>query len=310
MQWIGIKAVFEHQEPEVTAEIIAASFFEAGMRGVVIESPAVEIPEGAYADDDLVMPQHNAVATYVPENEELPALVENLRAILDALKLTAGFTYELKFETLDERDWAEAWKEHFYPVRLSERIVVKPSWREYAPEPRDLLLEIDPGMAFGTGTHPTTALCVSLIEKYLQPGDRFLDIGCGSGILMLAAAKLGASAVVGVDNDALATGITCENMVLNGFGPERYQAVTGHLAHDVNGVFDFAAANILAPVIKELLPDLPEKLKKGGIAIFSGLLNRDRQTMETAIGAAGFALLETRLEKDWIAIAGKLIWVC
>lgn len=307
MQWIGIKAVFEHQEPEVTAEIIATGFFEAGMKGVVIESPVVEIPEGAYTDDDLVMPEDNAVATYVPESAELPAQVENLRVILDELKLTAGFTYELKFETLDERDWAEAWKEHFYPVRLSERIVVKPSWREYAPEPRDLILEIDPGMAFGTGTHPTTALCVSLIEKYLQPGDRFLDIGCGSGILMLAAAKLGASFVVGVDNDALATGITCENMRLNGFDHERYQAVTGHLAHDVSGVFDFAAANILAPVIKELLPDLPKKLKKGGIAVFSGLLNRDRDSMETAISAAGFKLLETRVEKDWIAIAGKLI---
>lgn len=307
MQWIGIKAVFEHQEPEVTAEIIAAGFFEAGMKGVVIESPSVEIPEGAYTDADLVMPEDNAVATYVPENETLPAQVENLRAILDELKLTAGFTYELKFETLDERDWAEAWKEHFYPVRLSERIVVKPSWREYAPGPQDLILEIDPGMAFGTGTHPTTALCVSLIEKYLQPGDRFLDIGCGSGILMLAAIKLGASFAVGVDNDALATGITCENMALNGLGPERYRAVTGHLAQDVSGVFDFAAANILAPVIKELLPDLPQTLKKGGIAVFSGLLNRDRQAMETAITAAGFALLETRAEKDWIAIVGKLI---
>ena len=307
MQWIGIKAVFEHPEPEVTAEIIATGFFEAGLKGVVIESPAVEIPEGAYTDDDLVMPEDNAVASYVPESEELPQLVENLRVILDELKLSAGFTYELKFETLNERDWAEAWKEHFYPVRLSERIVVKPSWREYAPEPQDLILEIDPGMAFGTGTHPTTALCVRLIEKYLKPGDSFLDIGCGSGILMLAAAKLGAGDIVGVDNDALATGITCENMALNGFGDNAYRAITGHLAHDVNQMFDFAAANILAPVIKELLPDLPQVLKKGGLAVFSGLLNRDRAEMEAAIAAAGFELLETRLEKDWIAIAGKLI---
>lgn len=307
MQWIGIKAVFEHQEPEITAEIIAAGFFEAGLKGVVIESPAVEIPEGAYTDNDLVMPDYNAVASYVPESEELPALVENLRVILDELKLTAGFTYALKFETLDERDWAEAWKEHFHPVRLSERIVVKPSWREYTPEPLDLILEIDPGMAFGTGTHPTTALCVRLIEKYLQPGASFLDIGCGSGILMLAAARLGAGSIVGVDNDALATGITCENMALNGFANDRYQAVTGHLAHNVHQKFDFAAANILAPVIKELLPDLPKVLKKGGIAVFSGLLNRDRTEMETFIVTAGFELVETRLEKDWIAIVGKLI---
>lgn len=307
MQWIGIKAVFEHAEPELIAEIIAAGFFDAGLKGVVIESPAIEISEGAFTDDDLVMPEDNAVASYVPENEELPLLVENLRAVLDDLKITAGFTYELKFETLDERDWAEAWKEHFYPVRLSERIVVKPSWREYAPEADDLILEIDPGMAFGTGTHPTTALCVRLIEKYLKPGDSFLDIGCGSGILMLAAAKLGAGEIVGVDNDALATGITCENMRLNNVDAEQYRAITGHLAHDVNQTFDFAAANILAPVIKELLPDLPKVLRKGGIAVFSGLLNRDRAIMEAAISAAGFELLETRIEKDWIAIAGKLI---
>lgn len=307
MQWIGIKAVFEHNEPEMTAEIIATGFFEAGLKGVVIESPFVEVPAGAFVDNDLVMPRENAVASYVPENGDLPELVESLRVTLDALALTAGFTYELRFETLDERDWAEAWKEHFYPVRLSRRIVVKPSWREFDAKPHDLVLEIDPGMAFGTGTHPTTALCVKLIEEYLRPGDRFLDIGCGSGILMLAAAKLNAGYIAGVDNDALATGITCENMALNGIEPARYQVITGHLAHDVNQMFDMAAANILAPVIKELLPDLPKTLKRGGIAVFSGILNRDRANMEAAVISNGFALLQTMREKDWIAIVGKLL---
>lgn len=306
MQWIAVKAVFEHEEPELAAEIIATAFFEQDLKGVVIENPAIELPEGAFTDDDLVFPDETAVSSYLPETEELPAKIEGLRIALDELALSAGFKYELQFETLDERDWAEAWKEHFYPVRLSERIVVKPSWREFDASPADIVLEIDPGMAFGTGTHPTTALCVRLIEEYMGMGTSFLDIGCGSGILMLAAASLGARPVLGVDNDPVAVAVTCENMALNDISAGQYQAICGNLANDVHQQFSLVAANILAPAIKELLPEMAQVLQPGGVAIFSGLLNRDRAIMEQAVADAGFEILQTPVEQDWIAIAARL----
>lgn len=307
MKWIAVKAVFEHEQPEMAAEIIAAGFFELDLKGVMIESPAVELPEGAFYDGDLIMPKENAVSSVLPETRELPGKIENLRVILDDLAKSAGFTYELKFETLDERDWAEAWKEHFYPIRLSDRIVIKPTWREFRPQGRDLIVEIDPGMAFGTGSHPTTAMCVSLIEDYLAGGQTVLDIGSGSGILMLAALKLGAGFVAGVDNDPVAVDVATENMQVNHIEPARYRLMCGHLAKDEHQHFDMVTANILAPIIKELLPDMPKVLKKGGVAIFSGILNRDRDEMEAVVAFHGFQLLETRVEQDWIAIAARLM---
>ena len=119
MKYIGIKAKFEADNPELAAEIIAAGFFDLDLKGVVIESPEYEVPEGAYTDEDLIMPTDNAVTSYVLEDDTLLEKVENLTVILDNLSKTAGFTYKLEFITLDERDWAEAWKDHFYPVRLS-----------------------------------------------------------------------------------------------------------------------------------------------------------------------------------------------
>lgn len=306
MQWIAVKAIFEHEDPELTAEIIATAFFEQDLKGVVIESPAIELPEGAFTDDDLIFPKETAVASYLPETEDLPGKIESLRIALDELAVSAGFKYELQFETMDERDWAEAWKEHFYPVRLSERIIVKPSWREFEACPGQIVLEIDPGMAFGTGTHPTTALCVRLIEEYMGMGTSFLDIGCGSGILMLAAAALGARPVLGVDNDPVAVAVTSENMALNDISEGQYQVICGNLADNVHKKFTLAAANILAPAIKELLPDLPKVLLPGGIIIFSGLLNRDRAELEQAVTAAGLEILQSPVEQDWLAIAARL----
>jgi ribosomal protein L11 methyltransferase len=119
------------------------------------------------------------------------------------------------YARIDEQDWAEAWKAYFWPEKITDLIVVKPSWREYPAEPQEIVLEIDPGMAFGTGTHPTTSLCIRMIQTHLKPGDAFLDVGTGSGILMIAAAKLGAGTVCGVDNDEVAVTVAEKNLLAN-----------------------------------------------------------------------------------------------
>jgi len=164
----------------------------------------------------------------------------------------------------------------FYPERVGRHIVVKPTWRDYTPQPGDKVLEIDPGMAFDTGTHPTTSLCIGLMEKHLRPGRSFLDVGTGSGILMAAAAKLDAGRGLGIDNDPLAVEIAGNNLRLNGADPEKFTVATGDLVSVVTGSYDLVAANILSEVIVRLLDDLPEKTTPGGIVITSGIIEKNQ----------------------------------
>ena len=192
------------------------------------------------------------------------------------------YTVGLKGVVIDDpvadpdEDWAHAWKAFFYPERVGRHIVVKPTWRDYTPQPGDKVLEIDPGMAFDTGTHPTTSLCIGLMEKHLRPGGSFLDVGTGSGILMAAAAKLEAGRGLGIDNDPLAVEIAGNNLRLNGADPEKFTVATGDLVSVVTGSYDLVAANILSEVIVRLLDDLPEKTTPGGIVITSGIIEKNQ----------------------------------
>ena len=160
-------------------------------------------------------------------------------------------------------------------------------------------------MAFGTGTHPTTSLCVRLIEAGLKPGDSFLDIGTGSGILMVVAGKLGARRLCGIDRDELAVRIASENLGRNGIGAERFDLVQGSLAAPFQGRFDVVAANILTHVVLELLGDVPRVLKPGGIFICSGIIEENKNLVVGRMTAMGFEALDVRLQEGWVAIAGR-----
>ena len=171
--------------------------------------------------------------------------------------------YQLSYKELDEEDWAEAWKAFFEPLKVGKKIVVKPTWCNYTADPGDIVLELDPGMAFGTGTHPTTALCIRLIEDYIHLGDSFLDIGTGSGILMIAAARLGAGFVCGLDKDTVAVRVAAYNLRLNGLNPRHYSLRTGNLLEGIKDKYNLITANIFTHVILELLDDLPRALNAG-----------------------------------------------
>ena len=185
-------------------------------------------------------------------------------------------------------------------------MVVKPTWREYEAGSDDIVIELDPGMAFGTGTHPTTALCLGMIEKYLKKGVAFLDVGTGSGILMIAAAKLGAGRLFGIDKDEVAIDIAAKNLEINHIDPRKFRLTTGNLGRQLTDSFDFVAANIFTPVILELLTDIPRLLTPGGVFLCSGIIRENQKSVLLAMAGLDFEILETATREEWVAIAGRL----
>ena len=167
-------------------------------------------------------------------------------------------------------------------------------------------MEIDPGMAFGTGTHPTTSLCIEMIEAYLQKGDAFLDIGTGSGILMATAAKLGADRLIGIDNDVLAVEIARKNLLLNTVNPENFDVFAGDLAETISAKFNFVAANILTEAIVRLLDHVRKILADGGVFVCSGILEENKERVLSKMEKLGFDILDTVIQEKWVAIAGRL----
>ena len=228
------------------------------------------------------------------------------RSGLERLRERTGIAYRMVCRKIDEQDWAESWKAYFWPQEITPRLVVKPTWREYAPKNGQIVIEIDPGMAFGTGTHPTTALCAQMIETALKPGDRMLDVGTGSGILMIIAARLGASRMLGVDNDEVAVETARKNLLLNQIDPGTFEVVQGNLIDGVTGTFDLVTANILSDVIIRLLNDIPRVLAPGGLFVASGIIEENCGKVLEKMEQAGLTAVETIIREKWAAIRARL----
>lgn len=305
MPYIEARVTFDHPDPELAGDLIAGAFFDFDLQGVVVEDPWLE-PEEDWAEDAVARPAAHAVIGYLPEDERLDGRRLRLEEEVDRLGNHIGLVYRVSYRQIDEQNWAESWKAFFWPQKIGTRIVVKPSWRDYRAEPGELVIELDPGMAFGTGTHPTTALCVQLIESHLKSGDSFLDIGTGSGILILAAAKLGAGRLCGGDRDRTAVRVAAENLQRNGVDRRCACLVQGSLAEPFKGRFDVVAANILTLVIVDLLNDIPRVLRNDGLFICSGIIDQNRELVVGKMRDMGFELVEIRQKEGWVAIAAKL----
>jgi ribosomal protein L11 methyltransferase len=304
MKYIEARVTFDHPNPELAGDLIAGAFFDFELQGVVVEDPGLE-PEEEWAEDALARPAAHAVVGYLPEDERLDGHRQRLVEEVAMLGNHIGLVYRVSYRQVDEQNWAESWKAFFWPQKIGERIVVKPSWRDYRAASGDLVIELDPGMAFGTGTHPTTALCVQLIESHLKHGDSFLDIGTGSGILMLAAAKLGAGRLCGGDRDGTAMRIAAENLNRNGIDRQSACLVQGSLAESFKGRFDVVAANILTHVIIELLDDILRVLKNKGLFICSGIIEQNKDLVAGKMRTMNFDLIEIREKEGWVAVAGR-----
>ena len=306
MQWIQARVIFDHSDPRLAEELISDIFYGMALQGVVVESPDPEPSDpnryGEWWDETLQRPDRHAVIGYIPRTPDADQKIEILESELARLKADHGIEARPVYETVDEEDWAEAWKAYFWPLKVGRRVVVKPTWREYVPEPEDLVLEIDPGMAFGTGTHPTTALCIQMLEAHLAPGMSLLDVGTGSGILMIAARKLGAGRIFGVDTDPVAVTVAEKNLRLNGISD--FDLAAGSLS-GVQGRFDLVAANILSEVILALLPDIHRVLGPKGIFIGSGIIQENGDAVIAGMKALDFEILEVRAREGWVAIVGR-----
>jgi len=305
MKWIEAKVIFDHQDDALAADLISDLFYDFGLQGVVVDDPELQ-PEEDWAEDAIGRPTQNAITGYFHKDGQADARCKTLEEKLTGLVERLGGFYRVSYKELDDQDWAHAWKAYFWPQKISPTVVVKPTWRGYSAASDDIVIELDPGMAFGTGTHPTTALCINMIEKHLRKGDSFLDVGTGSGILMIAAAKFGAARLCGIDKDEVAVEVAAQNLELNQVNPKIFRLTNGDLVADVNESFTFITANIFTHVILTLLQDISRVIAADGILVCSGIIAENKQTVITAMENTGFKILETASEEDWVAIVGRL----
>ena len=240
---------------------------------------------------------HSLIHVYIKQEKDALECVEYIKARLDA----EGIEYETSIVGVNEEDWANNWKQYYHTQRIGKRIVVTPSWEEYTPAEGEVQMRLDPGMAFGTGTHDTTRLCLELLEEVVTPETRILDVGTGSGILSVGGVLLGAPSALGVDIDPVAVKVANENAEINKVNGKT-EFVCGDLTDKVHGKFEIVTANIVADVIIRLLSTVKNYLLKGGVLIVSGIIDTRADEVENACHEAGF-VTEKRLEHGgWVAI--------
>ena len=298
------------------ADIVSELLMNAGATGTSIEDRTdvlnAQKPEGMWdmLDEHILdaMPEDVLVKAYFEEGASTPETLAFVRARLSELAhMDLGFdlgSLEFTRETVHEQDWAENWKRYYKPFRAGERIVVKPSWEPYEPFPEDLVIEMDPGMAFGTGTHETTYMCLQMLERYVRPGSACIDVGTGTGILAIAAAKLGAQDVLAIDLDEQAVAVAKENIQKNGM-EQVVHAQAGDLLKDSIGKADVIVANIIADVICALCGPAKAHICPGGAFICSGIIREREEDVLRALRQAGYAV-DCRIARgEWVCLSAK-----
>ena len=297
---------------------LTGSMLDLGLQGFMIEDAQDfdeflhdTTPHWDYVDQAVMEKMKDCetcVTIYVADNPQGMEELMQVRQILARLKAQDpdGKYGRLEFEMkdVDEEDWSNAWKKYYHPVQVGEHLVVCPSWEAYDRKPDEVVLTLNPGMAFGTGTHDTTRLCMELLEKYITPQDTVLDVGCGSGILAITAALLGANKIIGCDIDEVAVKVAGENAALNGV-QDRIAFHQGDLTSQVEGSFQIICANIVADVIIRLSEDVGRYLAKDGIFITSGIIDTREQDVLNALEQNGFQVIERRTSGGWVALACK-----
>ncbi len=288
MNWLEVSVEVEAEAAEAVAEVLSRYVH----RGVAIEAG----PDGWHAGPVLVR-------AYLPDDDELWGKKRKIQEGLWHLGQIASIP-EPSFRTVAEEDWTAAWKKRLKVLQVGDRIVIQPSWLEYEPGPGDVIIRLDPGMAFGTGLHPTTQMCLHALEEFVRPGMEVLDLGTGSGILAIAAAKLGASSVLAVDNDPQAAKVARNNAIGNDV-QGRVQVKRGSLS-DVTGLYDLVVVNILARVIVELVEGgLSERMRRDALLIGAGITDDKTSEVTAAFERKGLELLDQRQQDDWVTLLAK-----
>lgn len=301
-------------------DLVSAMFDEIGIEGIEIEDhvPLTEAEtKGMFIDILPDMGPDDGTAKVSFYLEDLSDLERIMREIEEGLEELSQFVdvgaWTITSSETEDKDWINNWKQYFKPFVVDD-ILIKPTW-EPVPEGHEdkLLIQIDPGTAFGTGQHETTQLCIRQLRKYAADGAKVLDVGTGSGILGIAALKLGAGQVFGTDLDENAIAAVKENLEANGIGAEKFRVVQGNIIEDKEvqdmagyGCYDVAVANILAPVIIFLQEEIPVHLKKGGIFITSGIINTKEEDVKRALASnRELEIIETTYQGEWVSITAR-----
>jgi ribosomal protein L11 methyltransferase len=296
-RWIEVSLATDGE----AAEAIAQELQDYCHQGISIEQADIEV--GVWDDGDVPPATRVIVRGYFLDDESASETQANIEKVLGYLNMMYPMP-KPAFSYVNDEDWAEAWKVHYHPVKLGKRILIRPRWIEVKPDPDDLVISLDPGMAFGTGTHPTTQLCLEALEDLVQPGIDVLDLGCGSGILAIGAALLGARKILAVDIDPVAVDVTIENANENGVG-DHITAQQGGLETVITSArrFDLVVVNILAKVIIPMCSQgLGQTVRPGGKAIFSGLIDTQVDEVEAALRTTGLTPTARRQIGDWMLV--------
>lgn len=311
MKWTEVLIKVDPQAVEAVTDIL----YGLGAQGVAIDEP-VDVQKlredelyWDYIDEKLLEndTEETKIMAYFSEEEtnlpeKIAVIKEKIRNLTEfGLSIGSG-TVELS--NVNQEDWESAWKQYFKPVHVTDRIVVKPEWEEYSPQEGEIVIEIDPGMAFGTGTHETTSMCINQIEKNLKAGDRVIDIGSGSGILSMAAVLLGAEKATGVDLDPVAVRVALENVELNNL-QDKIDILHGNLTDVIREKADIVVANIMADIILILLEDVREFIKDDGLFISSGIIQEKRAAVEARLLEKNFSIVEVETKGEWCAITAQ-----
>lgn len=313
MDWLELRIDTTHTGLEPVETMLSA----LGIDGVVIddETEFHDFLESNrqywdYVDENLEASMHgkSRVTFYLPADETGFAQMGEVRLALEDLKARRSDcgTLLLSLENLRDEDWENNWKQYYKPMEIGQRLLVIPQWEQVDPGQRVPLI-LDPGLTFGTGSHATTRLCLTALEKTVAQGDRVLDLGCGSGILSIAALRLGASQALAVDIDDKCLDVAYENAALNGIGKDRYTVRVGDVLSDgslrreLEGSYDIVVANIVADVIIALAPLVPSMLRPGGTFLCSGIIDDRAEEVRAALEAAGWTVLETQSADGWFA---------
>ena len=308
--WIEVRVITKSE----ALEPVSGIFYSLDCKGVAIEDPEDILgrEQGPLTWDfaDINVLEHKGkfavVKAYFAEEDNIEEILGYINEKLVELKEMGIDLGEAKVEheKMYEEDWANTWKQYYKPSKVGEKIVVKPIWEEYEQKEGELVVNLDPGMAFGTGTHETTRMCIQALEKYVKEESTVFDVGCGSGILAIAAAKLGAKLAVGVDLDPVAVESSIENVGYNNLN--NIEILHGNLVEVIDGKSDIVVANILAEIICILTDDVKRVLKDGGVFITSGIIHDRVDMVCEKLEATGFEVMEKNRDGEWNCIVAKL----
>ena len=308
--WIEVRVITKSE----ALEPISGIFYSLDCKGVAIEDPEDILgrEQGPLTWDfaDINVLEHKGkvavVKAYFAEEDNIEEILGYVNEKLVELKEMGIDLGEAKVEheKMYEEDWANTWKQYYKPSKVGEKIVVKPIWEEYEQKEGELVVNLDPGMAFGTGTHETTRMCIQALEKYVKEESTVFDVGCGSGILAIAAAKLGAKLAVGVDLDPVAVESSIENVGYNNLN--NIEILHGNLVEVIDGKADIVVANILAEIICILTDDVKRVMKDGGVFITSGIIHDRVDMVCEKLEATGFEVIEKNRDGEWNCIVAKL----